>query len=155
MLLLNLAGGALLTLAGVSALAQVPAITDPITGARPGHEPGVGESLPRSDRAGHILEGSPNMTVANTLPDPGIPEDATPIDYLRAARASLLVGHTGQAQQSLEMAETGALNAPVRSGAAAAAVNDGLIARIKDALQALGRGDNPGSIHMIDLALAR
>ncbi len=151
----NFAGGILLTLAGVSALAQVPSMTDPVTGARAGHEPGVGESLPRSEKAGNILERQKIVTIANTLPDPGMTEDALPVDYLRAARASLLVGHTGQAQQSLEMAETRALNTTIAIGQDNVPTDRVMISRIKEALQTLGRGDSPGTIKLIDVALAR
>lgn len=145
----------MLALAGVSALAQVPSMADPVTGARPGHEPGVGISLPRSEKAGNILQGDARMTIANTLPDPGIPDAAMPVDYLRAARASMVVGHTGQAQQSLEMAETGALNTTVVHGTENVPANGLLIRQIRDALQTLGHGDNAGTIRLIDLALAQ
>ena len=155
MFLVNLAGGILLATAGVSALAQAPAMMDPATGARPGHEPGVGVSLPLSNKAGNILEGNPRVTLADTLPDPGIGNNALPVDYLRAARASLLVGHTGQAQQSLEMAETGALNTTADQGAHNVPTDGPMIAHIRDALQTLGHGDSPGTIRLIDLALTQ
>ena len=152
MFVAKVAGGALLAMAAASALAQVPSMTD--TGARPGHIPGVGESLPRSDKAGSILEGNPRVTIANTLPDPGISDNALPVDYLRAARASLLLGHTGRAQQSLEMAETGALNTTVLRGTENVPTNGPLIERIRTALQTLGHGDSAETVRVIDSALA-
>ena len=42
---------ALLAMTAHSAFAQTPSGVNPATGARPGHEPGVGESLPRSDKS--------------------------------------------------------------------------------------------------------
>jgi hypothetical protein len=45
------AAAALLGMTAMSALAQAPAGTNPATGARPGHEPGTGESLPQSNAA--------------------------------------------------------------------------------------------------------
>ena len=154
MFLIKFVGGAMLAMAGVSALAQVPSMGAPDDGARPGHIPGVGESLPRSDKAGNILEGNPRVTIANTLPDPGIALDALPVDYLRAARASLLLGHTGQAQQSLEMAETGALNTTVLTGTENVPTNGPMIGRIREARQALGHGNSVETVRIIDQALA-
>jgi len=93
---LSLATMALLGLTTLSALAQTPPGMNPATGARPGHEPGIGDSLPLS-----------------TCPSSFIGENATTQDYLRAARASLVAGIACQAQQSLAMAETRALDRSV------------------------------------------
>jgi hypothetical protein len=51
---LSLAAIGLLSTAALQALAQAPSGLDPATGARPGHEVGVGDSLPRSDKASNI-----------------------------------------------------------------------------------------------------
>src|SRR5579862_2776832 len=101
-----LATAALLGMTVVSALAQAPPIVATTAGARPGHVPGIGESLPQSDKASNIGPGDTRSSIAPTLPAPAVGENATPSDYLRDARASLVAGRTGQAQQSLEMAET-------------------------------------------------
>jgi hypothetical protein len=135
---------ALLTLTAISAVAQSPSV-DPTTGARPGHEVGVGDSLPRSNNASNIGPSDTRSAIAPTLPPSVLGENAQTSEYLTAARASLVAGRTGEAQQSLEMAETRALQRP--NGAA-------LAARIHDALQALGAGNKAGAISLIDMALA-
>ena len=133
---LSLATMALLGLTTMGALAQMPSGVDPATGARPGHIPGIGESLPRS------------------LPASAIGEDATANDYLRSARASLVAGRTGQAQQSLEMAQTRALDRSVVPNQASVPDDSLLVSRIYDARRALGEHDNVHAIQLIDLALS-
>ena len=149
---------ALLGLAATPALAQVPAQVpagiDPATGARPGHVPGVGESLPRSSKASNILGGGASSDVAPTLPSPALGAAASPADYLRAARIALVAGQTGEAQQSLEMAETRSLDRAMAPGQDAGASDSRVVAGIRDALGALGNGDSAGAIAVIDRVLA-
>jgi hypothetical protein len=147
-----LATVALLGMTTLSALAQAP-VLDPATGARPGHMPGVGESLPQSDKASNIVPADTRSNIAPTLPGSAVGENAGPYDYLRAARASLVAGHTGQAQQSLEMAETRALDRSVVQGQVAP-VNGGFVSRISEARRALGDGNSSHAIELIDIALA-
>jgi hypothetical protein len=73
---------------------------------------------------------------------------------LRAARASLVAGHTGQAQQSLEMAETRALDRSVAQGQTSTPSDSQFVSEIRDARHALGSGDRPHAIQLIDVALA-
>ncbi len=145
---------ALFGLTTMSASAQLPAGADPATGARPGHEPGIGESMPRSDKASNITPGDTRSTIAPTLPTSGIGDEATPFHYLRAARASLVAGRTGQAQQSLEMAETRALDRSVAQGQTNTPSDSPLVSRIRDARHALGGGNRANAIAFIDQALA-
>ena len=70
-----------------------------------------------------------------------------------AARAALVAGNTGEAQQSLEMAETRALGRPVVLGQANTPNASLYIARIADARSALGKGDSRYAISLIDVAL--
>ena len=140
------ASASLLALTAISALAQSPAL-DSSTGARPGHEIGVGDSLPRSNNASNIGPANTRSVIAPTLPSSDLGENAGPRDYLTDARKSLVAGRTGQAQQSLEMAETRALDRP--NGPPSE-----LITRIRNARQALGAGDRAGAIALIDLALS-
>jgi hypothetical protein len=135
---LNFAAAALLGMTAMSALAQTPPGVNPVTGARPGHEPGVGYSLPRS-----------------TCPtDSTISENANTNDYLRAARASLVAGIPCQARESLAMAETRALDRSVVQGQENAPNNSPLVSRIRDARSAIGNGNNTHAIQLIDLALS-
>ncbi len=151
---LNIATAALLGVTALQVLAQTPAGLDPATGARPGHEVGVGDSLPRSDKASNIVPADTRTLIAPTLPRSGIGPDAMPRDYLMTARASLVAGRTGQAQQSLEMAETRVLGRSVTPDQVNVPSDDPLVARIRDARQALGGGDRGRAIQLIDLALS-
>ena len=150
---LNLATCALLGMTSISALAQAPGL-DPATGARPGHEPGIGDSLPLSNNASNIGPADTRSNIAPTLPPSSAGENATARDYLAAARAALVTGRTGQAQQSLEMAETRALDRSVVADQVSVPSDSGFIARIGDARRALGNGDRTQAIAMIDLALS-
>jgi hypothetical protein len=145
---------ALLSMTALSAMAQMPAGADPATGARPGHQPGIGTSLPLSNNASNIVPTDTRSTIAPTLPAPSVDANATPHDYLAAARASLVAGRTGQAQQSLEMAETRALDRSVAQDQTNTQSSSQLVAKIRDARRALGSGDNSHAIQCIDLALA-
>jgi hypothetical protein len=151
---LNLAAAALLSATAVSALAQSPTTMDPITGARPGHQIGIGDSLPRSDNASNIVPSDTRSNIAPTLPPSAVGQDAAARDYLRSARASLFAGRTGQAQQSLEMAETRALDRSVQQGQTDTASQSQFVSRIRDARHALGGGDRTRAVQLIDLALS-
>jgi hypothetical protein len=137
-----------------TAAAQTSANLDPATGARPGHVPGVGTSLPMSNNASNIGPGDTHSTIAPTLPASSAGDSATPRDYLQAARASLVAGRTGQAQQSLEMAETRALDRSVVQGQTSTPSDNQLVSRIQDARHALGQGNKSHTIQLIDLALS-
>jgi len=150
----NIATVALLGMTGAAALAQTPSGLNPATGARPGHEAGIGDSLPRSDKASNIVPADTRSSIAPTLPSSPVGENAASRDYLRAARASLVAGRTGQAQQSLEMAETRALDRSVQQGQTDTPSGSQFVSRIREARHALGGGDSPHAIQLIDLALS-
>ena len=148
----------LVGMTSLAAFAQAPAPVSPASplptsGTRPGHTPGVGVSLPRSNHASNI---GPNdmRAVAPTLPAPSVGMDATVRTYLRAARSALAAGRTGQAQQALEMAETRALDRSVAQGQTGTPSNSPLVARISAARQALGAGDRNQALRRIDTAIA-
>ncbi len=150
-----LATVALLGMTAMSALAQAPSMTDATAGARPGHVAGTGDSLPRSSKASNIGPGDTRSNIAPTLPASDAGANAGPSDYLKAARASLVAGRTGQAQQSLEMAETRALDRSVEQDQAGTPSDSKFVSRIGDARRALGAGDSSHAIELIDLALAK
>jgi hypothetical protein len=133
----------------------LPPGVNPETGARPGNEIGTGASLPLSDTAGGIASQNPTSDIAPNLPSPPIGEDATPHDYLKAARSALLVGRTGEAQQALEMAETRALDRSVPLFKTGDPSQDPLVGQIQQALQALGAGDRAKCVQIIEAALAQ
>jgi hypothetical protein len=144
---------ALFGIATGATFAQTPSAQS-TTGAGPGHEIGVGDSLPRSDKTSNTSSGHMRSTIAPTLPQPSIGADATTGDYLRAARASLVAGHTGASQQSLEMAETRALDHWVPAGQTDTPSSSQLVANIRDARRAVGDGNREHALQLIDLALA-
>jgi len=151
---ISFAAVALLGMGALQALAQAPSGLDPATGARAGHEPGVGVSLPLSNNASNIGPADTHFTIAPTLPASSAGDSATTRDYLQAARASLVAGRSGQAQQSLEMAETRALDRSVPQGQTNAPSDSQMVSRIQDARHALSGGDTAHAIQFIDLALA-
>jgi hypothetical protein len=153
MLTPSLAAAFLLAMTSMVALAQVPADPGTATATRAGHAIGVGDGSPQSDTAGNIGPAGSAATVAPTLPSPAIGNDAMSRDYLRTARAALVAGRTGEAQQSLEMAETRALDRTVVLGRTNTPSSSVYIARIGDARRALGNGESHYAIVLIDVAL--
>lgn len=149
----NVAAFALLAMSSMTALAQAPDMMDPMTGARPGHEPGVGLSLPQSDKASNIVPEDTRSHIAPTLPRAAVGDHAATDEYLRAARMALVAGRTGQAQQSLEMAETRALDRAVPLGQTNTPSASTVVAQIRDARLALGHGDRSAALAIIDRAL--
>jgi hypothetical protein len=154
MRIVTYATAALLGMTSLVALAQAPPGVDPTTGARPGHQIGVGESLPLSNNASNMGPSDTRSSIAPTLPQSTAGNDAATRDYLRSARASLIAGQTGQAQQSLEMAETRALDRSVGQGQTETPSHSALVSQIRDARHALGDGDSKHAIQLIDLALS-
>jgi hypothetical protein len=137
-----------------AAVAQtVPPGINPDTGARPGNEIGTGASLPLSDKASNITPGDTTSTIAPNLPSPAIGDNATPRDYLLAARTALLLGRTGEAQQALEMAETRTLDRSVPLFQTGVRITDPLIGEIEQALHALSEGDRGRAVQIIEAAL--
>ncbi len=133
----------------------VPPGTNPRTGARPGNEIGTGSSLPMSDKASNITEADTRSVLAPNLPPPPRGENASPRDYLAAARGALAAGRTGEAQQALEMAETRALDRSVPLFQTAGPIEDPLVAEIEDALHTLSVGDRLRSMRIIEASIAR
>lgn len=151
---------AVLCCVGGSALAQVPLTAagvppgaNPDTGARPGNEIGTGASLPMSDTSSNIGPNDTPSTIAPNLPSPPIGENATPHQYLVAARSALVTGRTGEAQQALEMATTRALDRSVPLFQTNTASGDPLVKEIADARRALGEGDRMRALSVIEAAI--
>jgi hypothetical protein len=137
------------------AVAQVPYGANPATGARPGNPIGTGQSLPRSGAASNIDQNDTRSAIAPNLPSPPLGPNAGPADYLRAARASLAAGRTGEAQQSLEMAQTRLLDRSVPYAQTNQPSGNPANAAIEEARHALAAGDRAATIRLIDAALAQ
>lgn len=144
-----------LMLTALIGLATAPAIaqTDPRTGARVGHEPGVGPSFPLSPHASNTGAGDVRSTIAPTLPEPDVGENATPQQLLLAARASISAGRTGQAQEAMERAQTRLLDRATPLFQTDRPSAHPAVAQISTALRALGAGDRAGAIRAIDAAV--
>lgn len=142
---------ACVALLGMSAGALAQTATP--TGARPGHVPGVGTSLPLSNAASNIAPSDTRSDIAPTLPDPDVADGSGPKAYLRAARTALAAGQTGKAQESLEMAETRLLDRSVAPSKAGEPSANPTALTIRDARAALAAGDRARTLALIDTAL--
>ena len=122
------------------------------TGARPGHEPGVGNSEPMSDRASNIDRGDTRSDIAPRLPNPDASAN-TPEAYLAAADRALARHQTGAAQEALERAETRLLDRSVPQGQGNTPDQDPRIQQVNSALQALGNRNYVGARQSIQQAM--
>jgi hypothetical protein len=123
--------------------AQASATVPMPTTSRDDGYPGGHE--PYSVVASNIVPADTRSDIAPRLPTPPLGDNASPADFLRDARRSISMKHTGQAQEALERAETRVLDmssgqAPGQSDAVRS------IARARDAL---GRND----LHAADMAI--
>lgn len=123
----------------------VPPGANPETGARPGNDIGTASSLPRGNRDANIDTNDTRSRIAPNLPNPAVGEEGSPEAYLRAAQEALQGGRTGEAQQSLEMAQTRLLNSQRQDSPA--------MDQIRSALKALADGDRTMCMQSIDAAL--
>jgi hypothetical protein len=152
MLIMKIAAAGLLGMVAVSALAQAPPI-GATADYRAGLLNGDRDSQPRSNKASNIVPADSSQVHAPTLPSSKLGLNAPSRDYLRAARVSLAAGRTGEAQQSLEMAETRALGGSDTPARSQLPNGNAKVTEIRDALHALGSGDNAHAMQIIDIAL--
>ena len=110
----------------------------------------VSKGGPPSTRASNITPDNTRSNVAPSLPASPVGDNAEIQDYLRAARSSLAAGRTGEAQQSLEMAETRALTRSTDASQASTPDSNPMVIRIRDALHALGTGNRTQALELID-----
>ncbi len=145
----------LTTFIALCSLASLPAVaqTDPRTGARIGHEPGVGQSFPSSPNASNIGTGDTRSTIAPTLPEPAVGENATAQQLLLAARAALIAGRSGEAQEAMERAQTRLLDRATPLFQTDRPSTHPGVAQISLALRALGARDRAGALRGIDTAI--
>jgi hypothetical protein len=150
----------LAVLVGTPVLAQntitpqgVPPGTNPETGARPGNDIGTGMSMPMGYRASNIDQGNTRSWIAPNLPSPAIGPNANAVDFLRAAQSALQAGRTGEAQQSLEMAQTRLLSRSVPMTQTGNPSDNPAVAQISQALRALSAGDRAQTMQLIQSAI--
>lgn len=144
-----------LTIATLLGFAVTPAFAqlDPQTGARPGREPGVGQSYPLSPHASNIGTAGSGSTIAPTLPAPSVDADATPQQFLLYARQALAAGQTGRAQEAMERAQTRLLDRATPLFQTDRPSADPAVAQISTALRTLGAGDKAGAMREIETAI--
>ena len=153
-ILAGLAGGPAFAQTSVPVTPQgVPAGANPDTGARPGNVIGTGMSLPMGTRASNIDSADTRSMIAPNLPSPPLGANASPADYLRAAQSALQAGRTGEAQQSLEMAQTRLLDRSVPMGQTNNPDGNPAVTQISQALQALAAGDRMQTMQLIQAAI--
>lgn len=144
---------AALAAAPLAAQAQAAPVTSS-SGARPGNDIGTRNSLPLSPYASNITPGDTKSTIAPTSPEPNVGPNATVAELLMAAKQSLGAGQTGTADEALEQAETQLLTRSVLATQADATSQDPTVTAISQARQALGSGNNSGTVQIIDQILA-
>jgi hypothetical protein len=153
-LLFGLASGAALAQPATPVGPQgVPPGADPATGARPGNVIGTGMSMPMGNSASNINPTDTRSQIAPNLPPPAIGDNASAPDYLAAARNSLAAGRTGEAQQSLEMAETRLLDRSTPLFQTNTPSANPAVSQISQALQALAAGDQARCMSLIEAAI--
>lgn len=141
----------------LGAALAMPASAQTATGARPGHEPGVGDSFPASDKASNINAADARSQIAPRLPEPPSGAGASPTAFLRDAQSALNRRQTGAAQEALERAETAILNDPANplDPTTGERINDQVQSLAEQARQALGRRDLGEAQRLVTQALAQ
>ncbi len=113
-----------------------------------------GGGNPFSKNASNIGPTDTRSEIAPALPSPDLPPGSDPAAFLRAARAALATGRTGEAQQALEMAETRMLDRSTPLFQTNDPSRNPIVQRTGAARRALGAGDRSGAMADIDAALA-
>jgi hypothetical protein len=124
-------------------------------GTRPGHEIGVGESLPSSTHASNInsADTNPASTIAPSLPEPNVGPDANVGELLTAANQALAANQTGAAEEAMERAETLILTRSVPQSEGDQASMNPVANQVEQARQALGAHDTAGAQQIITQVL--
>ncbi len=113
----------------------------------PGHQPG-------SPDASNTGAANTHTRWAPSLPVPVIDEDAPPAEFLKAAARAITLGHTGEAQEAMERAESRALDRSVRPSKAGMPSRQALVNQIAQARQALAAGDRLTALQLVRAAAA-
>ncbi len=119
------------------------------------HPPHAFAQNPTSAQASNIVGADTASPIAPALPSPDLGPDASPLQILHAARGALATGRTGEAQEAMEMAETRLLDRSTPLFQTNDPSNSPLIHEIGEARRALGDGDRPTSMRLLDEAIAQ
>lgn len=96
---------------------------------------------------------SGGSTVLSPLPTPDTANEL-PSNYLRAAQGALAAGHTGEAREALEMAQTRMLDRAVPLGQTNNPSDNPTVGQISQAIQALSLRDRANCMQLIQTAIA-
>ena len=143
-------------LIGASSAALIPIRSyaqDTGSGARPGNVIGTGNSLPMSNRASNIRGSDTRSAIAPRLPTPSSGEDGGPARFLAAARGAIMAGHTGEAQEALERAESRLLDRDVDPRHANDPSRQPDVAAVANARRVLATGDRAATLQAIEDAM--
>ncbi len=102
--------------------------------------------------AGPALAQTSPSAIAGPLPAPPVSEDADASAFLRAAEHALAAGRDGEAQESLEMAQTRLLDRSVPLGSTGVPSGRPSVKLVSQALQALASGDRMDCLRLIQAA---
>jgi hypothetical protein len=102
-----------------------------------------------ADKASNIAPADTRAPIAPELPPPPVADNASPLDFLHAARDALAHGKTGLAQEELERAEARALDRAVPLFQTDKPIDDPLVTQIRQARLALASNDIEHSIQLI------
>ena len=108
---------------------------------RPGHEPGVGDSFPASDKASNVTAADSRSRIAPRLPAPAGGENAAIGTLLTEAQHAVDTRQTGRAQEALERAETAMLQRSVQVDQATTPDQAPDVMQVEAARKALAGGD--------------
>jgi hypothetical protein len=146
-----------------AAIAGSPAVNAPISLAPPRPEPRALEPSPQSPLAKAIATGaraasttavrtSPVPLESNQLPEPPLSSEASPADFLRAARGAVAAGRNGEARSALEMAQTRLLDRVVDAGTEQQPSDNAAVKQISEAIDALVANDRMACLRYIEFA---
>jgi hypothetical protein len=110
-------------------------------------------SMPLGTHASNIDSADTRSPIAPNLPSPPVGPNASAADYLQAAQASLQAGRTGEAQQSLEMAQTRLLDRSVAHMQTGNSSDNPAVTQISQALKALAAGNRMQTMQLIQATI--
>jgi hypothetical protein len=127
-----------------------PVASAPISLAPPRPELGVVPPGVGADKQGAKI--APAALASNKLPEPPLSPEASPVDFLRAARGALAAGRAGEARSALEMAQTRLLDRVVDAGKEQEPSHDAAVKQITGAINALAANDRMTCLRYIEFA---
>ncbi len=120
---------------------------------RPGHEPGVGDSFPASNKASNVDSADTRSRIAPRLPTPMGGQNASIPQLLSDAQHALDSRQTGRAQEALERAETAMLQRSVPVDQAGSPDQAPDVMQVEMARKALASGDMAGAKKAVATAM--